>query len=148
MEPFFRGVRARERKTERKVSERGEAPRRGSARGPSRKTHLDQVELAPHANLLQGPRDEGPRLPEVLFPVLWEEHGKGGLVDEASRVLVLAALWYGPVMDALVVPGLFLSMALVLRDHDDVGAVAGAELVPFPRGVRHFFSAEFRRTGE
>ena len=87
-------------------------------------THLDQIELAPHSDLLQAPGHQGPGLSEVFFSVLREEHCKGRLVRQAARVLILPALGYRPVVDALMIPGLVLPVPLVLRhSHVIFGAV-------------------------
>lgn len=94
-------------------------------------THLYQIELAPHSDLLQAPGHEGPGLSEVFFSVFWEEHRKGRLVRQAARVLILPALGYRPVVDALMIPGLVLPVPLVLIHHHVIfGAVCHPCLIP------------------
>jgi hypothetical protein len=43
-----------------------------------------------------------------LTSVLGEEHGEGGLLQQARRVILLGEFGDGPVVDAVVVPGLGL----------------------------------------
>lgn len=94
-------------------------------------THLDQIELAPHSDLLQAPGHEGPGLSEVFFSVFREKHREGRLVHQAARVLILPALGYRPVVDALMIPGLVLPVPLVLRHHHVIfGAVCHPCLCP------------------
>ena len=99
-------------------------------------THLDQIELAPHSDLLQAPGHEGPGLSEVFFSVFREEHREGRLVRQAAWVLILPALGYRPVVDALMIPGLVLPVPLVLRHHHVIfGAVRHPCLRPIPHST-------------